>query len=261
MERISAFLADWQVLFREGIHLTLSGEEDIDVIGEATDNEEALNSIESNPPRIAVLNSNRGNPSGIELTHRIKQNLPSVAIVLTTDSDDEEQLLSAMKAGANAYVTKDIDPDELVSIIRKAAQGAYPISKSLLKPEIASRIIDEFEVSALISKEAGDLLARLTPHEGEILRHLADGNSIEQLTLTLGINEGAIGRHLEHIIAKLVANDQNREVIAAAQSNLPETISRAKPDKPAVEYITKDEFTEFKQSITERLKSYTGESG
>jgi len=254
MEKVSVFLADWQVLFREGIHFTLSGEEDIDVIGEATDNEEALNSIEANPPRVAVLNADRGKPSGIDVTHRIKQNLPSVSVVLVLDSDNEEQLFSAIKCGASACLTKDIDPDELVSIIRKVAQGAYLISEALLKPGIASRIIDEFEAFALISKEAGDLLARLTPHESEILRHVAEGNPIEQLTQTLSINEEAIRLHLEHILTKLAANDHNREVIEAAQSYLPAIMPRAKSGKPA-EYVTKDEFTEFKQSITERLKS------
>ncbi len=167
-------------------------------------------------------------------------------------------LFSAIKCGASACLTKDIDPDELISIIREVAQGAYPISEALLKPEIVSRVIDEFEAFALISKEAGDLLARLTPREGEILGHIADGNSIEQLTRTLSINEEAIRRHLEHILTKLVANDHSREVIEATQRNLPAIISRAKPAKPEAEYITKDEFTEFKDSITERLKSLTG---
>lgn len=256
MERITVFLSDWQVLFREGIHFTLSGEEDLDVIGEATDNEEALNFIEANPPRVAVLNADRGKPSGIDVTRHIKQNLPSVSVVLVLDSENEEQLFSAMKSGASACVTKEIDPDELVSIIRKVVRGAYPISEALLKPAIASRVVDEFEVFASISKEAGDLLARLTPREGEILRQIADGNSIEQLTRTLSINEEAIRLHLEHVLTKLVANEHNREVIEAAQSSLP-AIIRAKPIKPA-EYVTKDEFTEFKQSLTERLKSLFG---
>ena len=261
MEKINVFLSDWQVLFREGIHFTLSGEEDIEVIGEATDNEEALNSIEALPPTVAVLNADRGKPSGIDITRRIKHGLPSVSIVLATDSDNEEQLFSAMKSGANAYVAKDIDPDELVGIIRKAAQGGYPISEALLKPGIASRVIDEFEVSALISDETGGLLAHLSSREDRILHYIADGNSIEQLTQALGINEEAIRRHLEHILTKLVANEHSREVIAAAQSNLPAITSKAKPGKPEAEYITKDEFTEFKQSITKRLKSMTGGSG
>jgi len=75
MENISVFLADWQVLFREGIHFTLAGEEDIDVIGEATDNEEAFNSIAANPPRVAILNAGRSKPNGINVSHRIKQNV------------------------------------------------------------------------------------------------------------------------------------------------------------------------------------------
>ena len=163
MEKVTVFLADWQVLFREGIHFTLSGEEDIDVIGEATANEEALNFIEANPPRVAVLNADRGKPSGIDVTRRIKQNLPSVSVVLVLDSDDEEQLFSAIKCGASACLTKDIDPDELVNIIRKVAQDAYPISEALLRPGIASRVIDEFEACSLISKEVDNLLACLSP--------------------------------------------------------------------------------------------------
>ena len=76
MEKVSVVLADWQVLFREGIHFTLSGEEDIEVIGEVTNSGEALNFIEANPPRVAILNADRGEPSGIDVTGRIKQNLP-----------------------------------------------------------------------------------------------------------------------------------------------------------------------------------------
>ena len=67
MEKVNVFLAAWQVLFGEGIHFTLSGEEDTDVIGKATDNEEALNLIEANPPRVAVLNPNRASPAVLKL--------------------------------------------------------------------------------------------------------------------------------------------------------------------------------------------------
>ena len=94
METVSVVLADWQVLFREGIHFTLSGEEDIEVIGEVTNSEEALNFIEANPPNVAILNADRGELSGIDVTGRIKQNLPSVSVILIMDSDSEEQLFS-----------------------------------------------------------------------------------------------------------------------------------------------------------------------
>jgi len=228
MEKISVFLAEWQVLFREGIHFILCGEEDIEVIGEATDNEEALNFIEANLPSIAILNADRGKLSGIDVTTRIKQNYPSVSVILIMDSENEEQLFSAMKCGASACVTKDIDPDDLVSTVRKVAQGAYPISEALLRPGIASRVVDEFEAFSLINnKEVSNLLAHLSPREGEILCHIADGNSIEQVSQALGISEEAIRHHLDLILTKLVANDHNRVVIEAAQNFLPSRISEA----------------------------------
>ncbi len=228
MEKVSVFLAEWQVLFREGIHFTLCGEEDIEVIGEAADNEEALNFIEANLPSMAILNADRGKLSGIDVTTHIKQNYPSVSVILIMDSENEEQLFSAMKCGANACMTKDIDPDDLVSTVRKVAQGAYPISEALLRPGIASRVADEFEAFSLINKEVGNLLARLSPREGEILRHIADGSSSEQVSQALGISEEAIRHHLDLILIKLVANDHNRVVIEAAQNLLPSIISTTK---------------------------------
>ncbi len=262
METVSVVLADWQVLFREGIHFTLSGEEDIEVIGEVTDGEEALSFIEANPPRVAILNADRGELSGIEVTGRIKQNCPSVSVILIMDSDNEEQLFSAMKCGASACLTKEIDPLDLVNIVRKVAQGAYPISEALLRPGIASRVVGEFETSSLISKEVNNLLARLSPRESEILGHIADGSSIERVSQALGTNEEAIKHHLDLILTKLVANDHNREVIEAAQSHLPSIISRARlAGKPEADYITKEEFTEFKESLMERFKSFTSELG
>lgn len=262
MEKVSVVLADWQVLFREGIHFTLSGEEDIEVIGEATSSEEALSFFEANPPRVAILNADRGEPNGIGVTSRIKQNLPSVSVILIMDSDNEEQLFSVVKCGASACLTKDIDPLGLVDIVKKVAQGAYPISEALLRPGIASRVIDEFETFSLINKEVNNLMARLSPRESEILRNIADGSSIEQVSQDLDINEEAVRQQLEVILTKLVANDHDREVIEIAQKGLSSIISRVSPaGKPGADYITKEEFTEVKKSLGERFKSLSGELG
>ena len=225
MEKISVFLAEWQVLFREGIHFTLCGEEDIEVIGETDDNEEALSFIEANVPSVAILDADRGKLSGIDVATRIKQNYPSVSVILIMGSENEEQLFSAMKCGVNACVTKDIDPDDLVSIVRRVAQGAYPLSEALLRPGITSRVIDEFEAFSLINEKVGNLLAYLSPREGEILHYIVDGSSSEQVSQALGISEEAIKHYLDLILLKLVANDHNRAVIEAAQSLLPSIIS------------------------------------
>ena len=254
-EKFSIFLVDWQVLFREGVHFTLSGEDDMDVIGEATNNKEALNFIETNTPRVAILNVNHSKLTGVEVTRRIKGNLPSVSVILIMDSENDEQLYAALKCGASACLTKDVDPDELVNIVRKVSQGAYPMSEVLLKPGIAPRVIGEFEAFSLISKDLDNLLALLSPREDEILHLIANENSIEQLAQSLNTNEEAIRLHLNQILTKLVSNEHSREVIEAAQGHLPSVFR----GKPAAEYVTKNEFETFKESLREHFKSFIGE--
>ena len=163
IEKIKVFLADPQVLFREGIHFTLSGEEDFEVTGETTNNEDAFVSIQANPPNVAILNIRGGKLDGPEITRHIKRNLPSVSVILVMDSEDEEQLFLAMKSGASANLTKDTDPEYLVSIIREVAQGRQPIVEALLLPKLASRTLSEFEALSSLGKQLNDLLADLMP--------------------------------------------------------------------------------------------------
>ena len=260
MEKVKVFLSDPQVLFREGIHFILSGEEDFEVTGETTSNEEAFPLIEANPPHIAILSMGNGKVNGPEITRRIKRSLPSVAVILTIDKSDEEQLFSAMKSGASASLTKDTDPEYLLDIIRVVAQGSHPIIEDLLIPGLASRALIEFEDLATLSEQLDNMLASLAPKESEILSSLAAGNGIEQVATTLEINEEAIRRNLRLILNKLVANDQARALIEAAQRSLPSIVRGAvKMGGASAEYVTKEEFNEFKDSLTERLKSLIGE--
>lgn len=257
-EKVKVFLSDPQVLFREGIHFILSGEDDFEVTGETTSNEEALAHIEANPPNIAILSMQNGKLNGSEITRRIKRSLPSVSAILTMDKIDEEQLFSAMKSGASACLTKDTDPENLLNTIRVVAQGNQPIIEALLIPGLASRALVEFEDSATLSEQLHNLLASLAPKETEILSSIAAGNKIEQVAAKLNINEETIKRNLRSIVNKLVANDQARALIEAAQSNL---IIRGVVKKgiPSAEYVTKQEFNEFKESLMARLKSFIGE--
>lgn len=254
MEKLKIFLADWQVLFREGIHFILSGEEDMEVIGEDTGNEPALAFIESNQPHIAILNADRDKLSGIEVTRRIKQNLPEVIVILMMDSDNEEQLFLALKSGASACLTKDVDPEAVINCIRKASQGGKPISEAMLRPEIASRVVNAFEIFSSIEKQVGGLLAHLTTQENEILRHIADGKSSEETARALNTSEEAVSHKLESILQKLVANDQKQMLLEAAQAG-----RIGFPGKLGAEYITREEFTAFKESLKERFKSLSGE--
>ncbi len=175
------------------------------------------------------------------------------------DSDNEEQLFAAIKSGASACLTKDIDPEIVVNTIRKVVQGSQLISEALLRPEIASRVLAEFEAFSSIGEQIGKLLAHLTPRETEILRHIAEGSSKEQAAGTLGINEGGISHRLGAIRHKMVTNDQKLMLIEATQSGLPAMSRVSLTGKPAAEYVTKEEFEAFKESLKERFRSLIGE--
>ncbi|MFC1965163.1 response regulator [Chloroflexota bacterium] len=261
MEKIKVFLSDPQVLFREGIHFTLSGEEDFEVTGETTNNEEAFASIEVNPPSVAILNMSNGKLDGPAVTRRIKRNLPSVSVILVMDCADEEQLFLAVKSGASACLTKDADPDDLVNIIRTVAQGGQPIiDEALLIPEMASRVLGEFEALSPLSDQLNDLLARLSRRETEILNCIADGNGIEQVAAKLNSSEEAVRKQTKLIVNKLIANDQAQAVIEAAKRSFPSLIpGAALAGNSTKEYVTKEEFDDFKENLMGRLKSFIGE--
>ena len=259
MEKITVFLADWQVLFREGIHFTLSGEEDMEVIGEDVGNEQALTFIESNPPHVAILNASHDTINGFEATRKIKQTLPEVSVILVLDSYDEGQLFNALKSSASACFTKDVDPEVVINTIREVAKGKQPISEAIWKPEITSRVLDDFTAFSSLGEQVGQLLAHLTPREAEILHQVADGNTREQVTSALSIDDEALDNRLQSIHHKLVVNDQKLMLIELAQSGLPAVSRVSFTGKPGTEYITKEEFTAFKESLQERFKSLSGD--
>ncbi len=260
MDKIGVFLADWQVLFREGIHFTLSGEADLEVIGEATSNEDALRAIEANPPDVAVLNMNHDKLGGIEVARYLGRNFPSVSVLLIMDSDNAEHLYLAMKSGASACLAKDADPADLVDSIHAIAQGRRPVSEALLRPEVASRVLDEFEEYRLISEQVDNLLARLTPGETEVLHRIANGAAMAEVCQTLDISEETVRRHFGYITTKLVSNAHIRGVIDAAQTGVLSMVFRARlSGRPASEFITRDEFAAFKDSVRERFRSATSD--
>ena len=260
MEKIKVFLSDPQVLFREGIHFTLSGEDDFEVTGESTSNEEAYSFIESNPPNIAILNINDGKTDGCTVTRRIKRNFPSISVVLVTNKDEEEELFNAIKCGASACINKDTDPDYLMDTTRVIAQGGQPLIEKMLEPTMAANILAEFEKMAPISEQLNNLLARLSPKEAEVLSMLTGGNTIEQITIKMNNSEAGIRRQLKLIVNKLVANDQAKAVIEATQRGLPGLISSATSAYGVTnDYVTKDEFNDFKDNLIQRLRSLMGE--
>ena len=257
MEQISVFLADWQILFREGIHFTLSGEEDLVVTGEATNNTEALDLIMKNPPRIAIININHNDFSGVNLTLSIRQNLPYVSVVLVMDTDDINYLYSAVKCGASACITKDIGPDELVSLVRKIAEGAELMNQVILRPDIANLIIDDFNNFSQMNDKVHGLLASLSMSESEILSNISAGNTPGEIASALGISDESVTKSLGIIRQKLETNERSRAIVEASQKSMTSLMEKTRSDASSEEYITRDEFNKFKESLKEHFRAFT----
>ncbi len=261
IKRIKIFLSDPQVLFREGIHFILSGEDDFEVTGEATNNEESFTHIEANPPHVVILNIQDKKLSGPEAVRRIKKRFPSVFAILTIEKKDGAQLFEAIRSGASAYLTKDSDPEHLLDTVRVVSQGSLPIMEELLTPEIASIALTEFEDISSLNERMDNVMAVLTQKETQVLNSIAAGNSIEQVAAKLNIDEESIRGYLRLILNKLVANDQTRAIITTVQNSLPVMLSNTGGlSRLSEEYLTREEFTKFKDSLAKRLKSIASEA-
>jgi DNA-binding NarL/FixJ family response regulator len=254
MKRIKIFLSDPQVLFREGIHFILSGEDDFEVTGEGTGNEEALSHIEANPPNIVILNVEDKKLGGLELVRRLKRRFPSVSAIATIERQDEEQLFEALRSGASAYLTKDADPERLLDTVRVVSQGNLPIMEELLIPAIAARTLVEFEDNAALNEGMDNVMAGLDTKEMQVLNTIATGNTIEQAAAKLNTDEESIRANLKLVLNKLVANDQTRAVIMTVERSLPSVIDTSgRSPRFYEEYLTREEFDKFKDSLAKSL--------
>src|ERR687887_231104 len=144
-ETTRILIVDDHALFRVGIAQILEREPDFDIVGEADDSRSAIDRALETSPDIILMDLSLPAPGGIETTQRIKRELPSTGIIVLAVSEDEDALFDAIKAGAAAFILKDVGPDDLVTIIRRVVAGEYLINdKVFAKPSVASRVLKEF---------------------------------------------------------------------------------------------------------------------
>jgi DNA-binding NarL/FixJ family response regulator len=215
-ESVRILIVDDHVLFRVGIAQILSREEDLEVVGEAEDARTAMDAALETSPNIILMDLSLPSPGGIETTARIKRELPSVSIIVLAVQEDEDALFDAIKAGAAAFILKDVSPDDLVNIIRRVSNGEYLINdKVFSQPAVASRVLKEFRELAIYGQEAAPIFAPLSPREVEILDNIAQGMTNKQVAYQLSISEQTVKNHMSSILRKLSVNDRTQAVVYA----------------------------------------------
>jgi DNA-binding NarL/FixJ family response regulator len=215
-EKTRILLVDDHALFRVGMRNILEREGDFVIVAEADDSRSATDLAIETSPDIILMDLSLPSPGGIETTSRIKRELPSTGIIVLAVSEDEDALFDAIKAGAAAFILKDVGPDDLVTIIRRVSSGEYLINdKVFAKPAVASRVLKEFRELAVYGQEAAPIFAPLSPREVEILDNIAQGMTNKQVAYALSISEQTVKNHMSSILRKLSVNDRTQAVVYA----------------------------------------------
>jgi DNA-binding NarL/FixJ family response regulator len=214
--KVKILLVDDHALFRVGMRQILEREDDFEIVAEAEDSRTAFEAAQASLPDIVLLDLSIPAPGGIETTQRIKREVPSTGIIALAVDEDEDQLFDAIKAGAAAFILKDISPDDLVMIIRRVNTGEYLINdKVFSRPAVASRVLKEFRELAVYGQEAAPIFAPLSPREVEILDNIAKGMTNKQVAYALSISEQTVKNHMSSILRKLSVNDRTQAVVYA----------------------------------------------
>ncbi len=208
---IRVVLADDQTLVRSGIRGLLALTEDIQVVGEAADGDEAVRTIAALAPDVVLLDVRMPGCSGIEVLQTLKGQGRLPPTVLLTTFDDDEALLAGMRAGARGFLLKDISLERLAEAIRAVSAGL-----TLIRPAITERVLQGLK-SAACAFDSLDAPDHLTRRESEILRLMAGGFNNREIADALGASEGTVKNHVSSILSKLGVRDRVRAVLRGVE--------------------------------------------
>ncbi len=203
--QIRVLLADDHAVVRAGICQFLEQADDVSVIAEADDGQEAMELIEQHLPDVAVLDIQMPKASGIEVTRWVREHHREVGVLILTAYDDDPYILAVIQAGANGYVLKTASPKEIIGAVRDVYAG-----KSALDAEIVQKMVAQ--VSAGIQEQPVD---KLTERELEVLGLVAKGYTNKAIGVQLGISDRTVQGHLAHIFSKLQSGSRTEAVMRA----------------------------------------------
>jgi DNA-binding NarL/FixJ family response regulator len=214
---IRVLLVDDQALFREGLETLLSVHKDIQVVGQASNGQEAVEVAASVRPDVVLMDVRMPILNGVGATRRLKKALPQCRVIVLTTFDDDEYVFDALRAGAVGYLLKDVDSAQLVEAIRATGRG-----ESILQPSVAAKVIAEFtRVSSMVpAAQMERLVEPLSDRESEILALITTGASNKEIADQLFIAEGTVKNHVTHILGKLGVRDRTQAALKARELGL-----------------------------------------
>jgi DNA-binding NarL/FixJ family response regulator len=214
---IRVLIADDQALVRGGFHSILAGQDDIEIVGEAEDGQQAVEVAEQLRPDVVLMDIRMPGVDGIEATRRIvARGLSSRVLVLTT-FDLDNYVYEAMKAGASGFLLKTAPPRQLADAVRTVAAG-----DALLAPSVTRRLVEQFVRRAPPGTCVPPGLEELTDRELEVLRLIAQARSNAEIAAGLVVSEATVKSHVNRILGKLDLRDRAQAIVLAYETGLVE---------------------------------------
>lgn len=215
--KIQVLLADDHTILRQGIRLLLESQPDMEVVGEATNGLEAIKLAHSLRPDIILMDISMPQLNGLEATRRIKQELPTIQIVILTMHETEEYLIKILQAGATGYVLKQAADRELIEAVRIASRG-----DTYLYPRIASRLVSDYlrRIETGTPDERDTAYETLTAREREILKLVAEGHTNKEIAELLTLSIKTVENHRYSLMNKLNAHDRGELIKYAIRVGL-----------------------------------------
>ncbi len=217
---MSILIVDDHEVVRNGIRAYLGTLPEFNVIGEAVSGEEAISMVAELIPDIVLLDLIMPGMDGVEATRRIKQISPRTQVVVLTSYHEDVHIFPALKAGAIAYILKDMKMDKLVEVLHRALQGEVT-----LHPRVAARVLENIRGE---NNEEQPLFTELTDRELDVLKLIANGMTNSQIAEKLVISENTVKGHVSNILSKLHLADRTQVAVYAWQSGIVQREPRGK---------------------------------
>ncbi len=208
-------VVDNQAMMRAGLCALLDDEPGIEVVGEASDGQQALRAVRARRPDVVLMDIRMPGMDGLEATRRLTEEGTPARILVLTTFDLDEYVFAALRAGASGFLLKDAPAEQLIDGVRVVAAG-----EAMLSPSVTRQVVREFARLPPATDRLPAALNQLTPREMEVLRLLAKGRSNPEIAAELVVGEATVKTHVAHVLMKLGLRDRVQAVVFAYESGL-----------------------------------------
>lgn len=214
---VRILVVDDHTLFRRGLTALLARDPHLQVVGDAADAGEALRRAQELQPDLILLDNNLPGVNGVDVLPALRDAVPGVRVLMLTVSEDEQDLVAALRGGASGYLLKTIEGDALVAAIARAMRG-----ESVVAEEMTGKLVAAYREATAAPAPAppAPKVAQLSPREQEILRGIARGASNKEIARELGIAETTVKIHVQHVLRKLDVSSRVQAAVIASEHGL-----------------------------------------